>query len=133
LSCFFHNITKCILFLARPTDQTTVDYLIDVGRILSGETNIDPVDKSVILTRVLAALNVTEKQLQDCIGKNISITVRQIMKMKYPNPGADFKFAAVKDAHVDAARGENNYSLSLFSYVYMFIKLFRICSLNAPA
>jgi len=133
LSCFFHNITKCILFLARPTDQTTVDYLIDVGRILSGETNIDPVDKSVILTRVLAALNVTEKQLQDCIGKNISITVRQIMKMKYPNPGADFKFAAVKDTHVDAARGENNYSLSLFSYVYMFIKLFRICSLNAPA
>jgi hypothetical protein len=64
---------------------------------------------------------VTEKQLQDCIGKNIRITARQIMKMKYPNPGTGFKFAAVEDDHVAAARGENNYSLLLFNYVYMFI------------
>jgi hypothetical protein len=118
---FFHKITKCILFLARPTDPTTINYFIEIGKILSGETTMDPDEKSDILSDVLTALNVTEKQLQDCIGKNIRITVRQIMKMKYPNPRPGFKFATVDRDHVAAARGENNYSLSLFNYIYMFI------------
>jgi hypothetical protein len=71
---------------ARPVDQATIDYLIDIGRILSGELNMDADEKSDVLFRVTTVLNVTEKQLAACKGKNIRITVRQIMKMMHPDP-----------------------------------------------
>ncbi|CAF4744852.1 unnamed protein product [Rotaria socialis] len=46
----------------------------------------------------------TEKQLETCKGKNIRITVRQIMKMLHPDPPNDFKFAEVDRDHVAAVR-----------------------------
>jgi hypothetical protein len=85
-----HHITKHVLSLARPTDQATINYLIDIGSILSGEATIDPDERSDILFQVGNVLNMTEKQLQDCKGKNIRITVRQIMKAKYSNPAVGF-------------------------------------------
>ncbi|CAF3284080.1 unnamed protein product [Rotaria socialis] len=93
-----------VLFLARPTDQTTIDYLIDIGKILSGEANLDPDEKSEILLNITTTLDLTEKQLETCKGKNIRITVRQIMKMLHPDPPNDFKFAEVDRNHVAAVR-----------------------------
>jgi hypothetical protein len=94
------------LFLARPVDEATINYLTDIGRILSGESTIDPDEKSDILCDCAMKLNVTEKELEACKGKNIRITVRQIMKMKYPETSADFKFAQVDRDYIEAARGE---------------------------
>ncbi|CAF3719626.1 unnamed protein product [Rotaria socialis] len=88
----------------RPTDQTTIDYLIDIGKILSGEANLDPDEKSEILLNITTTLDLTEKQLETCKGKNIRITVRQIMKMLHPDPPNDFKFAEVDRNHVAAVR-----------------------------
>ncbi len=101
-----YKIIKYVLFIARPIDQATIDYLIDIGRILNGEFNMDADEKSDVLLRVTSALDVTEKQLATCNGKNIRITVRQIMKMIHPDPPSDFKFAQVNREHVAAARGE---------------------------
>ncbi|CAF1269040.1 unnamed protein product [Rotaria magnacalcarata] len=72
-------------WMPRPTDQTTIDYLIDIGKILSGEANLDPDEKSEILLNITTTLDLTEKQLETCKGKNIRITVRQIMKMLHPD------------------------------------------------
>jgi hypothetical protein len=80
--------------------------LIGIGRILSGEGELDPDEKNDILTRVEKALGVTERQLEKCKGKNIRITVRQIMKLKYPDPPLGYKFAEVDRDHIIAARGE---------------------------
>ncbi|CAF1484868.1 unnamed protein product [Adineta steineri] len=91
-------------WMPRPTDEATVHYLIDIGRILSGEVNIDPDEKSDILSRVSLMLGVTEFQLSECKGKNIRITVRQIMRMKYPDPPSGFKFADVDRDYINAAR-----------------------------
>ncbi|CAF3957159.1 unnamed protein product [Rotaria sordida] len=88
----------------RPTDQATNDYLIDIGRILSGAANVDADEKSDILLRVTSALDLTETQLQTCKGKNIRITVRQIMKMIHPDTPIGFKFADVDRDHIAAAR-----------------------------
>ena len=95
--------------------------MIDIGKILGGETIFDPVEKSDIISAVLVALDVTEKQLQDCVGKNIRITVRQIMKIKYPNPPPGFKFASVDRDHVAAARGEIFFPLFNHVNVYLII------------
>ncbi|CAF4818040.1 unnamed protein product [Rotaria socialis] len=92
------------LFLARPTDQPTIDYLIDIGKILSGEANLDPDEKSEILLNITTTLDLTEKQLVACKGKNVRITVRQIMKILHPDPPNDFKFAEVDRDHVAAVR-----------------------------
>ncbi|CAF3574286.1 unnamed protein product, partial [Rotaria socialis] len=91
-------------WMPRPTDQTTIDYLIDIGKILSGEANLDPDEKSEILLNITTTLDLTEKQLETCKGKNIRITVRQIMKMLHPDPPNDFKFAEVDRNHVAAVR-----------------------------
>ncbi|CAF4169948.1 unnamed protein product [Rotaria magnacalcarata] len=50
------------------------------------------------------ALDLTEQQLEKCIGKNIRITARRIMKAKYPSPVIGFKFADVDKDHISAAR-----------------------------
>ncbi|CAF3308081.1 unnamed protein product [Rotaria socialis] len=91
-------------WMPRPTDQTTIDYLIDIGKILSGEANLDPDEKSEILLNITTTLDLTEKQLETCKGKNIRVTVRQIMKMLHPDPPNDFKFAEVDRNHVAAVR-----------------------------
>jgi hypothetical protein len=82
--------------------------LIEIGRILSGEHDLDADEKGDILTRVVSALDVTERQLEKCKGKNIRITVRQIMKLKYPDPSPGYKFAQVDREHIAAARGEKS-------------------------
>ncbi|CAF4403871.1 unnamed protein product, partial [Rotaria magnacalcarata] len=74
--------------------------------ILSGEANLDPDEKSEILLNITTTLDLTEKQLETCKGKNIRVTVRQIMKMLHPDPPDDFKFAEVDRNHVAAVRGE---------------------------
>ncbi|CAM4840648.1 unnamed protein product [Rotaria magnacalcarata] len=53
-------------WMPRPTDQTTIDYLIDIGKILSGEANLDPDEKSEILLNITTTLDLTEKQLETC-------------------------------------------------------------------
>jgi hypothetical protein len=122
-------IIMCILFLARPMDQSTINYLMDISKILSGESNLDADEKSDILFHVTSVLDVTEKQLQDCKGKNIRITVRQIMKMKYPDPPLNFKFTEVDRKYIGATRGKNNgflYYTSIYIIIY-----FRLCTFNA--
>ncbi|CAM4760753.1 unnamed protein product [Rotaria magnacalcarata] len=91
-------------WMPRPTDQPTIDYLIDIGKILSGEANLDPDEKSEILLNITTTLDLTEKQLVACKGKNVRITVRQIMKILHPDPPNDFKFAEVDRDHVAAVR-----------------------------
>ncbi|CAM4826035.1 unnamed protein product [Rotaria magnacalcarata] len=88
----------------RPTDKATIDYLIDVGRVLSGEAERTNDDKSDLLTNIIDALDLTKQQLEKCIGKNIRITARRIMKAKYPSPVIGFKFADVDKDHISAAR-----------------------------
>ncbi|CAF4145520.1 unnamed protein product, partial [Rotaria magnacalcarata] len=90
----------------RPTDKATIDYLIDVGRVLSGEAERTNDDKSDLLTNIIDALDLTKQQLEKCIGKNIRITARRIMKAKYPSPVIGFKFADVDKDHISAARGQ---------------------------
>ncbi|CAF5043621.1 unnamed protein product, partial [Rotaria magnacalcarata] len=87
-----------------PTDKATIDYFIDIGRVLSGEAERTNDDKSDLLTNIMDALDLTEQQLEKCIGKNIRITARRIMKAKYPSPVIDFKFADVDKDHISAAR-----------------------------
>ena len=67
---------------------------------------MDADEKSDILTRVTSVLSVTEKQLETCKGKNIRITVRQVMKLKYPDPPLGYKFAQVDRDYVATAQGE---------------------------
>ncbi|CAF4463334.1 unnamed protein product [Rotaria magnacalcarata] len=57
------------------------------------------------------ALDLTEQQLEKCIGKNIRITARRIMKAKYPSPVIGFKFADVDKDHISAARGHLCYMM----------------------
>ncbi|CAF5073585.1 unnamed protein product, partial [Rotaria magnacalcarata] len=96
---------KChFTFLARPTDKATIDYFIDIGRVLSGEAERTNDDKSDLLTNIMDALDLTEQQLEKCIEKNIRITARRIMKAKYPSPVIGFKFADVDKDHISAAR-----------------------------
>ncbi|CAM4819408.1 unnamed protein product [Rotaria magnacalcarata] len=91
-------------WMPRPTDKATIDYFIDIGRVLSGEAERTNDDKSDLLTNIMDALDLTEQQLEKCIGKNIRITARRIMKAKYPSPVIGFKFADVDKDHISAAR-----------------------------
>ncbi|CAF4268937.1 unnamed protein product [Rotaria sp. Silwood2] len=91
-------------WMPRPTDRATIDYLIDIGKVLSGENESTNDDKSNVLEDVVTALDVTEQQLEKCIGKNIRITVRKIMKLKHLSPPPGFKFADVDQEHISAAR-----------------------------
>ena len=88
-------------------DQASNSLLIDIGKVLSGENERTNDERSNVLEDAVAALNLTEKQLEKCVGKNIRITVRRIMKLKYSSPPAGFKFADVDEEHVSAARGKN--------------------------
>ncbi|CAF5160166.1 unnamed protein product, partial [Rotaria magnacalcarata] len=91
-------------WMPRPTDKATIDYFIDIGRVLSGEAERTNDDKSDLLTNMMDALDLTEQQLEKYIGKNIRITARRIMKAKYPSPVIGFKFADVDKDHISAAR-----------------------------
>lgn len=97
---------KYFPLLARPSDQATITYLIDIGKILSGEAEMDSDAKGELLYGIMESLEMTEKELEDCKGKNIRITVRQIMKSKYSSTPPGFKFADVDRKHVKAARGK---------------------------
>ena len=99
--------------------------MIDIGRVLSGEEHVDADEKSEILSRAASKLDVTESQLEACKGNNIRITVRQIMRLKFPQPSLGFKFADVNPDYVTAARGKKNI-LSFHKYRCFF--LLRICS-----
>ena len=90
--------------LARPVDQATVSYLVDIGKILSGENESNSEDKGERLLEIMEILDMTEKELDMRKGKNIRITVRQIMKAKYPSPPTGFMFADVNRDFVHAAR-----------------------------
>ncbi|CAF1570040.1 unnamed protein product [Rotaria magnacalcarata] len=92
-------------WMPRPTDKATIDYFIDIGRVLSGAAERTNDDKSDLLTNMMDALDLTEQQLEKYIGKNIRITARRIMKAKYPSPVIGFKFADVDKDHISAARG----------------------------
>lgn len=96
--------------LARPVDQATISYLVDIGKILSGENESNNEDKGEHLLEIMEILDMTEKELDICKRKNIRITVRQIMKAKYPSPPIGFKFADVNRDFVHAARGKTSFS-----------------------
>lgn len=63
-------------------------------------------------------LDLTEHQLEKCVGKNIRITVRKIMKLKYPFPSVDFKFSDVDPSYISAAKGKTSF---LYSYKHTWI------------
>ncbi|CAF4108903.1 unnamed protein product, partial [Rotaria magnacalcarata] len=64
-------------WMPRPTDKATIDYFIDIGRVLSGAAERTNDDKSDLLTNMMDALDLTEQQLEKYIGKNIRITARR--------------------------------------------------------
>ena len=62
-----------------------------------------------MLEDVLTTLDITKKQMEKCIGKNIRVTVRRIMKPKYPSPSVGFKFADVYEEYICVARGKSSF------------------------
>ena len=67
---------------------------------------MDGDEKGEKLSTIISMLGVTETELEACKGKGIRVTVRQIMKMKFPEPPLGFKFADVDPDYVTAAQGK---------------------------
>jgi hypothetical protein len=95
--------------LARPTDKTTVEYFIHIGRVLSGGT-INPdhgddeyVDKGELLDLIMNTLDMTEAELTANTGKSTLPTARQVIGAKYP--GENVIYADVEKEHINAVVG----------------------------
>ena len=93
--------------LARPTDQKTIDYLIQIGNVLSGGggngDDDDTIDKGELLDSILCTLSMTEAELTGHTARSILSTARQIIAAKYPEP--DAAYAHVKKEHIKAVIG----------------------------
>ena len=105
----------CVL-LARPTDKTTIDYLVHIGKILSGcvvnGKNVDDqdVEKGEVLDSIINALDMTESELTANTSRSALSTARQIIGAKYP--GDNVVYADVKREHIQAVVRRYTYFLS---------------------
>lgn len=93
--------------LARPTDPKTIDYFIQIGKVLSCDTetvNEKTIEKGELLDSIMATLEMTETELTQYIGRSILSTARQIVGTKYP--GEDVVYANVKKEHIKAIVGQ---------------------------
>jgi predicted deacylase len=95
--------------VARPTDKATIEYLIQVGNVLSGgmvnedDSDGDAVEKGELLDSIMTALDMTESELTANIRRSILSTARQIIGVKYPEEHV--VYAQVKKEHVKAVAG----------------------------
>ena len=95
--------------LARPIDKMTIDYLIHVGKVLSGGTvnGEDDYDeemgKGEMLESIMQTLDMSEEELTANTGRSILSTARQLIGAKYP--GQRVIYANVKKEHIKAVVG----------------------------
>ena len=91
---------------ARPTEKSTIDYLVHIGKILSGgvvnvENSDDrDVEKGDILDSIINVLGMTEAELTANTSRSALSTARQVIGAKYP--GDDVVYADVKREHIQA-------------------------------
>ncbi|CAF3397303.1 unnamed protein product [Rotaria sp. Silwood1] len=81
---------------ARPKDPRVIQYLVEIANILTDNRNGEE-DLGDALEKIMAVLNMSEEELQQCHGRRATETARHIMKFKYPNPSRDFKFSDISD------------------------------------
>ena len=100
----YKNETEIVFaaFLARPKDPKVINYFIEVTNLLCADHGDSEEDKGELLCEIIDTLKMTESELQKCHGKTQTVTVRKIMKWKYPNPSVDLKFADVDEAVISA-------------------------------
>lgn len=110
------------LFIARPVDKQTIEYLIHVGKILASDSGSVPdssedvLDRGEILDLICTRLGMTEAELISCTGKTLLSTARQVIGGKYPDESTEF--AQVDNEHILAAAGECFRPIYAPSHVY---------------
>ncbi|CAF1316274.1 unnamed protein product [Adineta ricciae] len=83
-------------WMPRPTGAAK-NYIVDVGRVLSGELNNNEEDKGEKLENICTTLGLNEKELKSCEHKtDITKTCRQIVKKLYSEPKERAKLSVVK-------------------------------------
>lgn len=101
------NCLNRLPLFARPTDQRTIDYLIQTANVLSGVgangDDDDKMEKGELLDSIMCTLNMTEVELTAHTARSILSTARQIIAAKYPEP--DAAYANVKKEHIKAVIG----------------------------
>ena len=117
--------TQCLLLLlARPTEKSTIEYLVHIGKILSGGVvNVgngddQDVEKGEILDSIINILGMTEEELTANTSRSALSTARQVIGQKYP--GDDVVYADVKREHIQAV--VRRY-LSFLSHEWSFFTL----------
>ena len=93
--------------LARPTDTKTIDCVIQIGEVLSSDTETvkeNTIGKGELLDSIMAILEMTEAELTQYVGRSILSTARQIVETKYP--GEDVVFANAKKDRIKAIVGQ---------------------------
>ena len=92
--------------LARPTDKTTIDYRVHIGKILSGsivdgiENDDQEIDKGELMDKTMNSLGMSEEELNINTNRSALSTARQIIGSKHP--GDDVIYANVEKDHIQA-------------------------------
>ncbi|CAF0784751.1 unnamed protein product [Adineta ricciae] len=97
------------LTTASPTGKQTIQYLVQVGKILSNESDPcseiddDEIDRGEISGYICSTLDMSESELLAFNGKTLLSTARQEFRKKYPDPNTIFANATKE--HIQAAAG----------------------------
>jgi hypothetical protein len=112
------------VFVARPVDKHTIEYLVHVGKMLANDSgNVsdgteDVLDRGEILDLICTRLGMTEAELICCTGKTLLSTARQVIGGKYPDESTEF--SQVDNEHVLAAAGECFHPIYVPCHVYLY-------------
>ena len=124
ISSLYLAIPDSSVFIARPVDKQTIEYLVHVGKMLASNCgNVfngkeDVLDRDDILDLICTRLNMTEAELVSFTGETLLSTACQVIGGKYPDESTEF--AQVDNEHVLAAAGECFHPIYIPCHVYLY-------------